>query len=149
MAICFNLAIGLPVILLHHVVLASRNLDPAHTRHIGIDHKPQKILNVVEGQNTAIDTFPQALVIGVAVLDRSPQLVHVLWVGDSDLEVRAFLVPLEAIHVLPEHHLDGGDRRFVLCKLGLKVCFVAIDVRALEVDRRCDIEIVQEVRDVY
>lgn len=35
--------------------------------------------------------------------------------------------------------------RLVLCQLGFKVCLVAVDILSLEVDRRGDVEIVEEV----
>lgn len=79
------------------------------------------------------------------MLDGRAQFVYVFWIRYSNLEIWALLIALKAEQALPKDHLYGVYRRFVLCKLGLEVCFVPINILSLKVDRCCDIEVVEEV----
>jgi hypothetical protein len=54
-------------------------------------------LDAVKGKNTAIGALPETFVVGTSTLDRSPQLVDVFWVRDSDLEIRTLYVSLKAV----------------------------------------------------
>lgn len=104
----------------------------ASQAYLRIDHEAKHVLDVVKGQDTTIGAFPETLVVGTSALDGGPQLVDILGVCDSDLEVGTLHIALETVQVLTKDHLYRVDGRLMLGKMRFEVGLERLTVTLLE-----------------
>lgn len=116
--------------------------------YLAIYHKPEDILNIVEGQDLAVRRLPKPLPVGVAGLYGGPNPVDELGIGDSDLQEGVLCVVLETEDILSHQHLDGVDDGLMLRDLALEVGPERHDVLWREPTGGGDVEIVLEVLDM-
>jgi len=105
-------------------------------------------LNAVECENSTLCRLPQPFVVGIASLYTCPELVDELWIRDCDLEIWTLLVSLEAEQVFSHHHLYRMNCGLVLSHLCLEVGLERLAIGRSKRDRRCNVEVMQEVGDV-
>lgn len=70
------------------------------------------------------------------------------WVRNRDFQISCFLISLETEEIFSFYDLYGMNGRIILGQPCLKVGFKANAVRLGEGNRRSDVEVVKEVRDV-
>lgn len=148
----FDLAIRMLVSWMQKLVLPSRCFHPGHACYLRVNHESQNVGDVVEGKNAIFASRPEPFVVRIALLHHCSYAIDHLRVVDRDFEIWTLLIALEAKYIFPHAHLHGCDDGRVLIELfltfALKEGLVWSAVFFVEVDRRGDVEVMQETGDV-